>query len=277
MYNRNADFSYKVDAMRRSKPEPSPVALVTGGAKRIGRAIALALAEDGFDVALHYNTSRDEAETLQSDIERMGRRAVAVAGDLAKPDQAPSLVEAVRDALGPLSLLVNNASVLDRDCLDDMTMESWRHLVDVNLTSPVFLMQVFAGQKELPKGASIINLLDQQMSSPSPRFFSYSVAKIGFEGATRLAAFELAPDIRVNGIAPGPVLASWMQSDEAHRRRQQKMPLGEGLGTDDIVHAVRYLLGAPHVTGEVLVVDSGQKLIGPGNSRLLPRRGVTAS
>jgi len=122
-------------------------------------------------------------------------------------------------------------------------------------------MQAFALQNDLPGGASIVNMLDQQMSAPSPRYFSYSIAKIGLEGATRLAAFELAPKIRVNGIAPGLVLRSGRQTD---------MPLGEGLGTDDIIHALRYLVNAPHVTGEVLLVDSGQDLIGPGNSRLAP-------
>ncbi len=249
---------------------PSPVALVTGAAKRIGRAIALALAEDGFDLALHYNTSVDEARRLQAKIEAMGQRAIMVAGDLADPDQIPALVKDVRHALGPLCLLINNASLMDRDSLGSMTRESWRRLTDINLTSPVFLMKAFAEQADLPAGASIINMLDQQMAAPSPRFFSYAAAKIGLEGATRLAAFELAPRIRVNGIAPGYVLSSSLQTEDAHRKRQQSMPLGKGLGPDDIVHAVRYLINAPHVTGEVLIVDSGQRLIGPGNSQLLP-------
>ena len=255
----------------------SPIALVTGAGKRIGRAIARALAEDGFDLALHYNSSKDEARSLAAEIEAMGRRVATVAGDLADPTEASSLVQKVRNALGPLSLLVNNASLLDRDSLETMTQESWRRLIDINLTSPVFLMQAFARQETLPGRASIINMLDQQMSAPSPRFFSYAAAKIGLEGATRLAAFELAPKIRVNGIAPGYVLASSMQTGDAHRARQRSMPLGDGLDPNDIVHAVRYLMNAPHVTGEVLVVDSGQHLIGPGNSRLLKSGRTPAS
>lgn len=255
----------------------SPIALITGAGRRIGRAIALGLAKDGWDIALHHNTSKDEVNAVRAEIEAMGQRAATIAGDLATPEHAPSIIEVARQALGPLSLLVNNASVLDRDRLADMTMESWRRLVDINLTSQVFLMQAFADQRDLPKGASIINMLDQQMSAPSPRFFSYSVAKIGLEGATRLAAFELAPSIRVNGIAPGPVLSSWMQADDAHRKRQKLMPLGEGLCPDDIVHAVRYLVSARHVTGDILLVDSGQQLIGPGNSKLLPHDNEAAT
>lgn len=249
----------------------APSALVTGAAKRLGRSIALALAEDGWDLALHYNQSADEALSLQAEIERMGRRAVTLKGDLADPENAARLVQDAHQSLGAMSLLINNASLMDRDNLASMNEESWRQLIDINLTAPVFLMQAFAAQENLPEGASVINMLDQQTSAPSPRFFSYAVAKIGLEGATRLAAFELAPKIRVNGIAPGLVLASSLQTEDKHQSRQQAMPLGEGLGTDDIVHAVRYFIKASHVTGEVLVVDSGQQLIGPANMHLLPK------
>lgn len=260
-------------------PSPSPdqgssprTALVTGSAKRLGRAIALALAEDGFDLALHYNRSEDDAASLAAEIESIGRCATAIAGDLAVPDQAPAIVEAARRTCGPLSLLVNNASLFEQDSLETLTEASWRRLTDVNLTSQIFLMQAFAAQPDLPEGASIINMLDQQMSAPNPAFFSYAVAKIGLEGATKLAAFELAPKVRVNGIAPGLVLPSWLQSEEKHNARQRMMPLGEGLAPHDIVRAVRYLVAASHVTGDVMLVDSGQNLIGPGNSRLTPNQ-----
>lgn len=246
-------------------------ALVTGSSKRLGRAMALGLAEDGFDLVLHYHRSGDETEALRHDIEAMGRRAVAVAGDLAAPENAVSIIEAGRRALGPLTLLINNASLFEQDSLDSLTLKSWRQLTDINLAAPVFLMQAFAAQDSLPSNASVINLLDQQMAAPSPAFFSYAVAKIGLEGATRLAAFELAPKIRVNGIAPGLVLPSWLQTEERHRTRQQAMPLGEGLDAEDIVKAMRYLIAARHVTGQVLTVDSGQSLIGPGNSKLSPK------
>lgn len=241
-------------------------ALVTGSARRLGRAIALGLAEDGFDLALHYHRSEKDVATLRLEIEAMGRRAVAVEGDLAAPERMSELIGHAHHEFGPLALLVNNASLFEQDSLGSLTLESWRQLTDVNLTAQVFLMQAFAAQTDMQAGASIINMLDQQMAAPSPAFFSYGIAKIGLEGATRLAAFELAPKIRVNGIAPGLVLPSWLQTEEKHRSRQRMMPLGEGLGADDILRAVRYLIDAAHVTGQVLTVDSGQSLIGPGNT-----------
>lgn len=259
--------------MQKLDAEGTPsirTALVTGSARRLGRAIALALATDGFDLALHYNTSSAEAADLAAEIRSMGQRAATVGADLADPAGMADVIDQASQAIGPLSLLINSASLFEKDSLTTMTLESWRHLTDVNLTSQVFLMQAFAAQSELPEGASIVNMLDQQISAPPPAFFSYSIAKIGFEGATRLAAFELAPHVRVNGIAPGLVLRSGSQTDATFEAYQRKMPLGEGLGADDIVRAVRYLVASPHVTGEIMTVDSGQSLIGPGNSSLGP-------
>ena len=205
---------------------------------------------------------------LAAEVEASGQRAVVLSADLAEPAGMAALVDLARDAIGPLSLLVNNASLFAKDSLGNMTPAGWCQLIDVNLTSQVFLMQAFAAQRDLPADASIINMLDQQMSAPSPKFFSYAVAKIGLEGATKLAAFELAPHVRVNGIAPGFVLRSGNQTDATFLERQRQMPLREGLGTEDIVGAARYLIASSHVTGEVMLVDSGQRLIGAGNSHL---------
>ncbi len=244
--------------------------LVTGAAKRVGRAVALALAKDGWDLALHYNRSAEAASQLKVEIEALGRRAITLHSDLCQAAAAGRLVREAGETLGPLSLLINNASLMDRDRLASMTEASWRQLIDINLTAPVFLTKAFAAQPDLPEGASVINMLDQQMAAPSPRFFSYAVAKTGLEAATRLAAFDLASrNIRVNGIAPGLVLKSTLQTEEAHRGHQRRMPLGDGLGPDDIIRAVRYLIDAPYVTGEVMTVDAGQQLIGPGNSHLV--------
>ncbi|MEL6963776.1 MAG: SDR family NAD(P)-dependent oxidoreductase [Pseudomonadota bacterium] len=246
-------------------------ALVTGAGKRLGRAIALSLAEDGYDVALHYNTSRQETEAVRGDVEALGRKAILVEGDLGDPSKAEAIVQQALTLGGSLSLLINSASYYDSDTLRTLTMASWQKLINVNLAAQVFMMQAFAQQPSIPQGASVVNMLDQQITTPSPQFFSYFTAKIGLEGATRLAAFELAPAIRVNGIAPGLVLPSWGQSQDEFESRQAMMPLGVGLGADDIVGAIRYFATASHVTGQVLFTDSGQRLIGIGNSDLILR------
>jgi NAD(P)-dependent dehydrogenase (short-subunit alcohol dehydrogenase family) len=243
-------------------------ALVTGAGKRLGKAIALALAEDGYDLTLHYNSSRGETEAVAEEVEALGRRAALAGGDLAETAAPAAIVEQALALNGSLDLLVNSASYYDSDSLLSMTPESFAKLTGVNLRAQVFLMQAFARQPSVPAGASIVNLLDQQITAPSPEFFSYFTAKIGLEGATRLAAFELAPTIRVNGIGPGLTLPSWGQTEAEFAARQALMPLGAGLGAADIVQAVRYLAAARHVTGQVLFVDSGQRLMGTGNSAL---------
>lgn len=251
------------------------VALVTGAGKRLGRSIAMALAAAGYRVAVHYNASGAAAAEVVSEVEGNGGSAVAIGRDLADVAGAGALVADAAAALGPVTLLVNSASYYDSDSLSDLTPESWRALTDVNVAAPVMLMQAFARQFEEgrapPAGASIVNLLDVQLSAPSPEFFSYFCAKAAFETATRLAALELAPHIRVNAVAPGLVLPSWGQTPAAFAARQALTPLGEGLGAADIVEAVRYLADARHVTGQVIAVDSGQRLYGFGNADVTPR------
>jgi NAD(P)-dependent dehydrogenase (short-subunit alcohol dehydrogenase family) len=241
-------------------------ALVTGGGKRLGRAIALGLAQSGRPVVVHYNTSRDGADAVVAEIRKAGGVAVALSQDLSDPFAAGALIEAAREAVGPLTVLVNSASLFDADSLATLTAESWRAVVDVNLTAPVVLMQAFAQQTPAPEGGAIVNILDTQLSSASPERFSYFCGKFGLEGATKLAAMALAPQkIRVNAVAPGLVLPSG-QTQEEYERRQDLTPLGRGLGSDDIVEAVLYLVGARQVTGHVLVVDAGQRLMGFGNA-----------
>lgn len=241
-------------------------ALVTGAGRRVGKAIALGLAEDGFAVALHYNGSASGAEEVAREIEDSGGRAVTMKHDLTAPDTCGDLVRRANEALGPLSVLVNSASLFDEDQIANLTPQSWRRLIDVNLTAPVFLMQAFANQNPAPEAGAIVNMLDTQMTSASPERFSYFCGKFGLEGATKIAAFDLAAKgITVNGIAPGLILPS-EQTEEEFIHRQKLTPLGLGLGPDDIVGAVRYLIGTRQVTGHVLVVDAGQRLMGMGNT-----------
>lgn len=247
-------------------------ALITGAGQRLGKAIALALAEDGYAVAVHYNASRAPAEEVVAAIRAEGGQAVALGRNLSEPFSAGALVDAAQNALGPLSLLINSASYYDSDRLATIDEKSWRALTDVNLAAPVMLMQAFAKQFDaarLERGA-IVNMLDVQITAPSPDFFSYFCAKGALEMATRLAALELAPKIRVNAIAPGLVLPSWGQTDQEFADRQALTPLGAGLGAEDIVGAARYLATAAQVTGQTIAVDSGQRLLGFGNADVKP-------
>ncbi len=247
-------------------PEPR-VALVTGAGTRLGYAIAEGLAADGFALALHYNASAEGATALAREIEEAGGRAAPLQQDLRAPETAGELIgKAARALGGPVAVLVNSASAFDTDSLATLTVASWRKLTDVNVAAPVFLMQAFAGQEPTPVGGSIVNILDTQLTSASPERFSYFCGKFALDGATRLAAMELAgKGLRVNAIAPGLVLQS-AQTAEEFAQRQALTPLGPGLGPAHIVDAVRYLVRAEHVTGHTLVVDSGQRLMGFGNA-----------
>ncbi|MCX2725252.1 SDR family oxidoreductase [Roseibium salinum] len=243
------------------------IALVTGAGKRVGWAIASGLAARGYALGLHYNSSAAGAGELCEEIRSSGGEAVLLKNDFTAPEAAGSLIGETAAAFGgPVCVLVNSASDFGTDSLAGLTRESWQRLMDVNAAAPVFLMQAFARQEPLPEGGAIVNILDTQMTSASPERFSYFCGKFALEGATRLAAMELGPKgIRVNAIAPGLVLPSG-QTGEEFSHRQNLTPLGRGLGPDDVVAAVRYLIEARQVTGHTLVVDAGQRLMGFGNT-----------
>ncbi|MGX1501020.1 NAD(P)-dependent dehydrogenase (short-subunit alcohol dehydrogenase family) [Labrenzia sp. MBR-25] len=243
------------------------IALVTGAGKRLGKAIARGLADQGYAMGLHYNSSAEGAQELHDEIIAEGGKAALLQKDLSRPETAGELIGDAAAALGgPVSVLVNSASAFSTDSLSDLTIDTWQFLINVNAAAPVFLMQAFANQDPLPDGGAIVNMLDTQMLSASPERFSYFCGKFALDGATRLAAFDLGPKgIRVNAIAPGLVLPS-DQTQENFDARQKLTPLGQGLGPDDVVEAVVYLVGAKQVTGHTLVVDAGQRLMGFGNS-----------
>ena len=233
-------------------------ALVTGGAKRIGRAICLELAAAGFDVAIHHRDSDDEAATLAGEIEAMGRRAVCLSADLADVEATHALIGQAVEALGPLAVLVNNASVFADDRLDSITGESWSSHLDVNLRAPVLLAQAFAAQAS--DGSAIVNILDQRVLKPDPRFFSYGLSKSALWVATKTMAQALAPRIRVNGVGPGPTLPSVHQSDEEFAAEAAAVPMGRPGSPEAVAAAVRWLVDADFVTGQMIAVDGGQHL-----------------
>jgi NAD(P)-dependent dehydrogenase (short-subunit alcohol dehydrogenase family) len=233
-------------------------ALVTGGGRRIGRAIALTLARAGFDVAIHYRSDPDEAEEVASEIRALGRRAAILQAELTDEAQVRGLVPAAVAALGPLSVLVNNASVFEDDRVGSLARETWDLHLDTNLRAPVVLAEAFAAQA--PGGSAIVNLLDQRVLKPDPRFFSYALSRNGLWWATRTLAQALAPRIRVNGVGPGPTLASIHQTPQEFAAEAAGTLLQRPGDPDAIAAAVLWLVDADLVTGQMIAVDGGQHL-----------------
>ncbi|HZS84253.1 MAG TPA: SDR family oxidoreductase [Stellaceae bacterium] len=236
------------------------VALVTGAAQRIGRAIALALAADGWAVAVHYRASRAAAEEVVRAIASRGGRAVMLAADLADEAAVRGLVPAAVAALGPLGCLVNNASIFENDTAATATRASWDAHLEVNLRAPFVLMQAFAAQLPAEAEGAVINLLDERVWNLTPYFVSYTVSKAGLWTLTQTMALALAPRIRVNGIGPGPALPSPRQSEEQFARQCAALPLRRGTSPEEIAAAVRFILAAPAMTGQMIALDGGQHL-----------------
>jgi NAD(P)-dependent dehydrogenase (short-subunit alcohol dehydrogenase family) len=225
--------------------------------------LALALASAGLDVAVHYRGSANDADDVVAQIKAMGRNAVAVAADLTQPQETASLVARASDAIGPLRLLVNNASLFEADRFGAVDLALWDSHFETNLRAPVLLAQAFASQvpERLDDGeAMILNILDQRVLHPNPQFFSYTLSKSALFTATRTMAQALAPRIRVNAIGPGPTLASIHQDASIFGAEAEATPLARPVAPQDICAAAVYLLGARSVTGQMLAVDSGQHL-----------------
>jgi NAD(P)-dependent dehydrogenase (short-subunit alcohol dehydrogenase family) len=235
-------------------------ALVTGAGQRIGRALALALAEAGFAVAVHYHGSRGAAEEVVAAIRRCGRGATALAADLAEEVAARSLLSRAEAALGQIGVLVNNAAVFCDDTVKTATRESWDAHLAVNLRAPFVLIQEFARRLPAEAGGLVVNLLDQRVWSPTPYFVSYTVSKSGLWTLTQTMALALAPRIRVNAIGPGPALPSPRQSAEQFIAQRTLMPLRRGTSPDEIATALRFILEAPAMTGQMIALDGGQHL-----------------
>lgn len=232
-------------------------ALVTGGAQRIGRAICFALARAGYAVAIHARRSMNEARTLQAELEKHGAKVTIVADDLGDPS-APARIVAEAAAAGPLTLLVNNASIFEPDEIGSLNRTGWDRQLSVNLAAPVFLSEAFAAQA--PGGASIVNVIDQRVLKPTPLFFSYMLSKSALATATVTLAQSLAPKIRVNGVAPGPTLPSSRQDDRVFAAQTKALPLQKGPAPEDIAEAVLFLATAASITGTIVPVDGGQHI-----------------
>lgn len=239
---------------------PTGHALVTGAAKRIGRAIAIALAEDGWTVGIHHRDSAGDADTLCRHLTDAGHSAYTVTADLGDDADTDRLAAEAAAAGGPITCLVNNASVFEHDSLETASRGSWDSHMNVNLWAPIKLGQALAAG--LPDGqtGNIINIADQRVVNIPPGFLSYTISKAGMWAMTQNLALALAPRIRVNAIGPGPTLPSPRQSQEQFDRQAARVPLGHGAGPEEIADGVRYILGAPSLTGQMIALDGGQHL-----------------
>lgn len=237
-------------------------ALVTGAGKRVGRAMALALGEAGWAVAVHYNRSADAADAVVADIQAGGGQAASVGADLSSEAGTDGLVARAAAALGgPLTLLVNSASTFEEDSAEDHTRSGWDHHMEANFRAPVRLAQDFA--RALPTGNKglIVNLIDQRVWKLNPQFFTYTLSKSALWTATRTLAQALAPNIRVNGIGPGPTLQSVHQTAEEFAAEQRATLTQQGSNPGEIVKALFYLIDAQSVTGQMIAADGGQHLM----------------
>ncbi|TRD22062.1 SDR family oxidoreductase [Palleronia caenipelagi] len=245
-------------------------ALVTGGAARLGKAMALHLAERGLDVAVHYNSSSDAADEVVADIHAMGRQAVALGADLLSDTETGSLLPNAAETLGgPIDLLINNASIFEYDTLASATRESWDRHMGSNLRAPFLLTQAMLAQGlqtepdengEPQATGLVVNMIDQRVRKLTPEFMTYTLAKMGLWAFTQTAAMAMAPAIRVNAIGPGPTLRGGRQTEEHFARQRAATILQRGSDPQGICAALNYLIDARGVTGQLICVDGGQHL-----------------
>jgi NAD(P)-dependent dehydrogenase (short-subunit alcohol dehydrogenase family) len=236
-------------------------ALVTGGAQRIGKTIAAALADHGYAVAIHCHRSRVEADALAETIRAKGGRAQVIVADLADLGMLAGLMSEAHETLGPLSLLVNNASRFDPDEAGSIDTQLWDQHFAVNLKAPVFLSQAFVHQLPQDQLGAIVNIIDQRVLKLTPQFFSYTLSKSALWTATQTMAQAFGPKVRVNAVGPGPTLRNARQSKDDFIRQTSAIPLARPVAPQAIAEAVLYFANAEYVTGQLLMVDSGQHLV----------------
>jgi NAD(P)-dependent dehydrogenase (short-subunit alcohol dehydrogenase family) len=237
-----------------------PAVLITGAAKRLGRALALDFGRRGFAVGVHYHGSLTEAQAVVAEIKAAGGDAFAAGCDLANPVAVSELVPLMARTLGPLSCLVNNASMFVYDAIETLTAEAWDRHQAVNLRAPVLLTQAFAAQAPADNTGAVINIIDQRVWKPTPHFFSYSASKAGLWAVTQTLAQGLAPRVRVNAIGPGPMLQSVHQSQADFDAQAAAVPLQRGTSPEEIAAAVQFILASPAMTGQMIALDGGQHL-----------------
>ena len=236
------------------------VAVVTGGAVRVGRAVVLGLAAAGADVFVHYGRSEEAAKATAIEVQQLGVRAATGSVDLARPEHAGAVIQQAEAALGPVSLLVNSASAFPFDTVGDLDFETWQRTLDLTLSSPVFATQAFADRLPADLEGAVVNVTDARTTKPYRKHFSYMVARGGIDTFTRAAALELAPSIRVNAVALGVILPPEGQEESYEHRLAARLPLARVGGTDPVVDSVLFLMRNDFITGEIIRVDGGGHL-----------------
>lgn len=259
-------------APEHSPADPSRVALVTGAADRVGAAIARRLAGDGWAVVIHYRSSAEKAEALAGEIRAAGGQAATVGADLADRTQRAQVIADAAKPFGPLTLLVNNASIFERDAVADLDESLWDAHFAVHAEAPAFLSRDFAAQLPADTNGNIINIIDERVLDLSPAFFSYTLSKAVLWTMTRTLAQSLAPRIRVNAIGPGPTVPPPHVSAEAHARRLTELPLGRSADAEGIADGVAAILTLDSMTGQMIVLDGGEHIEWPSRRGPTPRR-----
>jgi len=236
--------------------------LITGASKRIGRAITIKLARLGWNVALHYNSSSHEAEQLSSELLSEGYKSTLIQADLRDSENLEGVIDKTRDALGPITCLINNASMFEPDRIDSVSEASFKNHISTNLLAPLLLSKAFVKQFDQIAGeqGNIVNIIDQRVLNLRPDFLSYTLSKAALWTLTQTLAMELAPKIRVNAIGPGPTLANTRQTEAQFRQQCAGLPLGYGATDTEIADGVAFLLSARSITGEFIAMDGGNHL-----------------
>ena len=241
--------------------EATPIALITGAAKRIGRHLALGLAKKGWHIAGTYNSSDQDIATLAAEVEALGKKFLKIKVDLSQADDVATCLPNCMTGLGPPTLLINNASLFAKDEVTTLTSDSFDQHMAINLKAPLLLAQTMVKALDNNEKAVIINMTDQRVQNPGTSFYTYTLSKIGLASATETMALALAPHVRVNAIAPGPVLQSIHQTQEEFQAEWGTTPLEQGTSLEEIMQAVNFILQTPSMTGTTLYLDGGQRLI----------------
>jgi NAD(P)-dependent dehydrogenase (short-subunit alcohol dehydrogenase family) len=239
--------------------EFADLALVTGAARRLGREIALALAENGYDIGLHYNTSRNEAEETAQEIEKIGRKVIFYQADLQDPLQIHEIFQQIKSSKIDLKVLINSAAIMPRQPVGEITVESWDQVMNINLRAPMLCCQ--AAARLMSEGGVIINITDSGAGKAWVNYGAYTISKAGLEVLTRVCAKAFAPKIRVNAVAPGLILPSPYISSEEWDKLVQRVPARRAGSVSDIVQTVLFLIHNTYITGETISVDGGYKLL----------------